>query len=237
MTAVSDRTSDTFSSDAKARVREANLTALQEAAPELFTDDGKLRGSWLELMGETGRLTLELLESRGVIGAGQFVGIDLDSARIDRFRADFPAHRWLAGDLLDLVQRPELEDVVAINFDAYDLVNSSKLVSTGCHLRTLVRRSLARFGVVAVIWNADLDGVRCFGTRLSVALRRHTERLVSVFQDPRDPGRAFPPTEVLPEGAEDSVDDARFTGQVGAYEVYRGKSTGHRMANVRLVLR
>jgi hypothetical protein len=42
---------------------------------------------------------------------------------------------------------------------------------------------------------------------------------------------------LLPDGAEASIDDAGFVGVLAAFEVYRGKAKGHRMANLRLVLR
>jgi hypothetical protein len=41
---------------------------------------------------------------------------------------------------------------------------------------------------------------------------------------------------LLPEGQEEAI-DAGFVGVVGAFEIYRGKARGHRMANLRLMLR
>ena len=42
----------------------------------------RLRCDWCELMGESGWLTLELLEREGVLATGEFVSIDLDAERI-----------------------------------------------------------------------------------------------------------------------------------------------------------
>jgi hypothetical protein len=41
---------------------------------------------------------------------------------------------------------------------------------------------------------------------------------------------------LLPHGGEVDIDDG-FTGTLGAFEVYRGSPGGHRMANLRLILR
>ena len=41
---------------------------------------------------------------------------------------------------------------------------------------------------------------------------------------------------LLPEGGEDRI-NAGFVGVLGAFEIYRGKAGGHRMANLRVILR
>jgi hypothetical protein len=41
---------------------------------------------------------------------------------------------------------------------------------------------------------------------------------------------------LLPEGSEQQV-DAGFVGVLGAFEVYRGSARGHRMANLRVIVR
>ena len=50
------------------------------------------------------------------------------------------------------------------------------------------------------------------------------------------PRRNLAPDMLLPAGTEDKV-DAGFIGTLGAFEIYRGKARGHRMANLRLVIR
>src|SRR5438552_2417587 len=88
MTDLSDRQQDAFDNPAKMTCREGNLRVLREAAFLLWADGdrNRLRCDWCELMGETGFLTLDLLEREGVLAPGGFVGIDLDPARIDGFR-------------------------------------------------------------------------------------------------------------------------------------------------------
>ena len=84
MAELSDRQRDTFNNPAKMACREGNLRVLRDAAFLLWQDGERtlLRCDWCELMGETGLLTLEMLESKGVLAPGGFVGIDLDTARV-----------------------------------------------------------------------------------------------------------------------------------------------------------
>ena len=64
MTPLSDRHSDAFDNPAKMACRSGNLRVLREAAYLLWEDSNRarLRCDWCELMGQTGLLTLELLE-------------------------------------------------------------------------------------------------------------------------------------------------------------------------------
>ncbi len=82
---LSDRQHDAFDNPAKMACRSGNLRVLREAAYLLWQDGDRtrLRCDWCESMGETGLLTLDLLEREGVLSPGGFVGIDLDPARID----------------------------------------------------------------------------------------------------------------------------------------------------------
>jgi hypothetical protein len=50
------------------------------------------------------------------------------------------------------------------------------------------------------------------------------------------PRRELTATTLLPEGGEQAI-DAGFVGVLGAFEIYRGSVRGHRMANLRLILR
>jgi hypothetical protein len=50
------------------------------------------------------------------------------------------------------------------------------------------------------------------------------------------PRRELTPEMLLPAGSEERI-DAGFVGVLGAFEFYRGKARGHRMANLRLILR
>src|SRR5271166_7152752 len=121
MTDLSDRQRDAFDNTAKMACRAGNLRVLREVAYLLWEDGGRtrLRCDWCELMGATGLLTLDLLEREGVLARGGFVGIDLAPARIDGFRQRRPDVKWLAGNLYERLDAPELANVGVLNFDVY----------------------------------------------------------------------------------------------------------------------
>src|SRR5215471_2652392 len=103
MTPLSDRQHDAFDNPAKMRCREGNLRVLREAAYLLWQDGDRtrLRCDWCELMGETGLLTVDLLEREGVLVAGGFVGVDLDHARVGGFQQQRPDLKWIAANLYE----------------------------------------------------------------------------------------------------------------------------------------
>src|SRR5436305_13571961 len=144
MTHLSDRQLDAFDNPAKRTCRAGNLRALREAAYLLWADGDRtrLRCDWCELMGATGLLTLDLLERDGVLAPGGFVGIDLDPARIDGFRQRRPDLKWLAGNLYECLDAPELAKVGILNLDEYgEVANRSAQVDFPL-IRGLVKRGL-----------------------------------------------------------------------------------------------
>jgi hypothetical protein len=237
MTHPSDRQHDAFDNPAKMACREGNLRALREAAFLLWDDSerNRLRCDWCELMGSTGLLTLDLLEREGVLAPGGFVGIDLDPARIDGFRQRRPDLKWLAGNLYECLDAPELAKVGILNLDAYgEVANRSAQVDLPL-LRGLVKRGLDAFGEFALFWNQDLDAVVRRRQSRGEALRRHAEMVCEAFGGCL-PRRELTSAMLLPEGSEREI-DAGFVGVRGAFEVYRGSTRGHRMANLRVILR
>jgi hypothetical protein len=161
MPTLSDRQTDAFDNPAKMACREGNLRVLREAAYLLWEDGTRtrLRCDWCELMGATGGLTLELLEREGVLAPRGFVGIDLDPARIDGFRQRRPDLKWVAGNLFERFDTPELAHVGILNLDVYgEVANRSAPVDFPL-LRGLVQRGLDKFGEFALFWNQDLDAV------------------------------------------------------------------------------
>src|SRR3954464_1702667 len=142
MPTLSDRLHDAFDNPAKMACRQGNLRVLREAAYLLWEDGNRtrLRCDWCELMGETGGLTLDLLEREGVLAPGGFVGIDLDPARIDDFRRRRPDVKWLAVNLYERLDAPELANVGVLNFDAYGEVGDPSARGDFMLLRGLVQR-------------------------------------------------------------------------------------------------
>jgi hypothetical protein len=74
---LSDRQYHAFDNPAKQQCRDGNPRVQREAAHLLWEDDSRshLRCHWCELMGQTGLLTLDMLEREGVLSAGGFVGV------------------------------------------------------------------------------------------------------------------------------------------------------------------
>jgi hypothetical protein len=237
MTLHSGRRDDAFDNPAKMACRAGNLRTLREAAYLLWEDGDRtrLRCDWCELMGATGLLTLDLLEREGVLAPGGFVGIDLDRARIDAFRQQRPDVKWVAGNLYERLDAPDLADVGVLNLDAYGEVGDLSARGDFALLRGLVQRGLETFGEFALFWNQDLDSVVRRRHDRGAALRRHADAVCRALAGLL-PRRELTSEMLLPQGGEEEIDRG-FTGTRGAFKIYRGVSGGHPMANLRIVLR
>jgi hypothetical protein len=237
MSPLSDRRRDAFDNPAKMACREGNLRVLREGAYLLWEDGDRtrLRCDWCELMGETGLLTLDLLQREGVLAPGGFVGLDLDPARIDAFRRQRPDFQWVAGNLYERLHTPELANVGVLNLDVYGEVGNRSAVVDFPLVRGLVQRGLDAFGEFALFWNQDLDAVVRRRQGPGGALRRHADMVCETLRGCL-PRRELTSAMLLPEGAEREI-DVRFVGVLGAFEIYRGSVRGHRVANLRVILR
>jgi len=234
---LSDRQQDAFDNPAKMACREGNLRVLREAAFLLWEDGDRtrLRCDWCELMGATGLLTLDLLEREGVLAPGGFVGIDLDPARIEGFRQQRPDLTWVAGNLYERLDAAELANVGILNLDEYGEVGNRSAQVDFDLIRGLVQRGLHNFGEFALFWNQDLDAVVRRRQDREQALRRHAEMVCAALEGCL-PRRKLTPEMLLPTDADAQI-EAGFIGVLGAFEVYRGSARGHRMANLRVILR
>src|ERR1700746_2480509 len=159
MTQSSDRQHDNFDNPAKMTCRAGNLHALRQAAFLLWEDGdrARLRCDWCELMGDTGLRTLELLERERVLAPGGFVGVDLDRARIEGLRSRRPDLKWVAANLYERLEAPELANVGVLNLDEYGEIGDPDGVGDFQLIRGLALRGLERFGEFALLWNQDLD--------------------------------------------------------------------------------
>lgn len=237
MPSLSDRQHDAFDNPAKMACRAGNLRVLREAAFLLWEDSERkrLRCDWCELMGETGLLTLDLLEGEGVLAPGGFVGVDFDSARIDGFRQRRPDLKWVAGNLYERLDAPELANVGILNFDEYGEVGNRTAQVDFDLIKGLVQCGLDKFGEFALFWNQDLDAVVRRRQERGQALRRHADMICEALRGCL-PRRELTSAMLLPEGGEQDIDSG-FVGVLGAFEIYRGSVRSHRMANLRVVLR
>jgi hypothetical protein len=101
----------------------------------------------------------------------------------------------------------------------------------------MARRSVDRFGAFFLAWNADLDATRLHGIRASVALRRHADLLTEALGGAVSSRKTLDVENLVPVKESSRVDDRSWVGRIGHFEVYRGKGGGHRMANLRVVVR
>jgi hypothetical protein len=97
-------------------------------------------------------------------------------------------------------------------------------------IRGLVKRGLDKVGEFPVLESRP----RC--RRAAEGSRPRAARHVCKALENSLPRRGLTSEMLLPEGSEEKI-DAGFTGTLGAFEIYRGASRGHRMANLRVVLR
>jgi hypothetical protein len=237
MSNFSDRRHDAFDNPAKMACRLGNLRVLKEAAYLLWEDGERkrLRCDWCELMGATGMLTLDLLEHEGVLAPGGFVGIDLDPARIEGFRRQRPELKWVAGNLYEKLEAAELANVGILNLDEYGEVGNPDTIVDFALVRGLVQRGLEKFGEFALFWNQDLDSVVRRGKSRGEALRRHADAVCRALHGCL-PRRELRSEMLLPDGSEERIDSGS-AGTLGAFEIYRGAAGGHRMANLRIIMR
>src|SRR5437660_2500748 len=207
MTPLSDRQQDAFDNPAKMACREGNLRVLREGAFLLWHDGDRtrLRCDWCELMGATGLLTLDLLERQGVLAPGGFVGIDLDPARIEGFRQGRPDLKWVAGNLYERLEAPELAKVGILNLDEYgEVANRSAPVDFPL-IRGLVQRGLDTFGEFALFWKQDLDAVVRHRRNYGEALGRQAEMVCEALRGCL-PRRELTPEMLFPEGSEAAIE-------------------------------
>jgi hypothetical protein len=182
-------------------------------------------------MGSTGHLTRDLLVTEGIIDPAQFVGIDLSDDLAGRYAE--MGLLVLRGDLLGLLARPELEDVGVLNLDAYYAVNSPKLLADLRLTRSMASRAVEKFGEFCLFLNADLDAAVRHQCRASRAMRQHATTVSGTYDGC---GRCrIPPELLLPDGCDEAI-DAGELGIFGMFEIYRGRRSGHRMANLRVVI-
>jgi hypothetical protein len=73
------------------------------------------------------------------------------------------------------------------------------------------------------------------GQECGESLRRHADMVCETLRGCL-PRRELNSEMLLPKGSEKEIDSG-FVGVLGAFEIYRGSVRGHRMANLRVVLR
>ncbi len=128
-----------------------------------------------------------------------------------------------------------LADNDVLNLDEYGEVGNRSAQVDFDLICGLVKRGLFTFGEFALFWNQDLDAVVRRRQDRGEALRRHADMVCEALRNCL-PRRELSSAMLLPEGGEQRI-DAGFVGALGAFDIYRGSSGGHRMANLRIILR
>jgi hypothetical protein len=143
--------------------------------------------------------------------------------------------KWVAGNLYEQLDAPELAKGGILNLDEYGEVDNRSAQVDFDLIRGLVKRGLEAFGEFALFWNQDLDAVVRRGQARGESLRRHSDMVCDTLRGCL-PRRELTSAMLLPDGSEKEIDSG-FVGVLGAFEVYRGSVRGLRMANLRVVLR
>jgi hypothetical protein len=223
------RTTHEFFNSSKQQSRINNINIVKQS--NLIQKD-KLICSWCEIMGVSGIETLKLLEGENLLKPKGFIGIDTNSKIISEFKLKRPDLTWINSDIFDSLD--SLEDVGILNLDTYGNINNEKDNFNLFLLKRLIINSIKKFGEFILFYNKDLDGILREGKTIPSSLRDHTNTICKIFKNYL-PNRSINPFNILPENKENIQND--FVGQLGSYEIYKGKKRGHRMINLHLIFR
>jgi len=180
-------------------------------------------------MGASGIETLKLLEDF----IPNFIGIDLDPDNIIKYKSIYPNYQWHVANFFDIINK--LDDVGVLNLDIYGNVGYDRDYADLLRIKSIIHKSINKFGEFILFYNKDLDGVLRQKQNPGKMLRYHSQKICDAFNNYL-PNRKFDLYSLMPQGAEKEINDG-FTGIIGAYEIYKGKSSGHRMANLRLLFK
>ena len=223
------RTTHEFFNSSKQQSRINNINIVKQS--NLIQKD-KLICSWCEIMGASGIETLTLLENEKLLKPKGFIGIDTDSKIISEFKLKRPDLTWINNDVFDSLDY--LEDIGILNLDTYGNINNQKDNFNLSLIKKIIINSVEKFGEFILFYNKDLDGVMREGKTIPYSLRNHTNIICEIFNNYL-PNRSIDPLNILPKGMENIPNN--FVGQLGSYEIYKGKKRGHRMINLHLIFR
>ena len=232
--------SDRYDTEGKSRYRTSNLEWIFQNGIAVWQRDTqgtktRLKGSWCELLGETGHHTIKLLEERNVING--YVGVDLSLEHIVNHRDQYagnPSYQWCLGNLFSSLHKPCFQDVCVWNLDGYDSIDNprvkSELEVLGRHMATT---SISKFGESILLFNLSLDNPHTRRTKLSESLLNCTKVIADALSG-YERRRVLDAGQMLSQEEAEQVDDSSFEGEIGSYYIYRSRS--QRMANLRLRL-
>lgn len=223
------RPSHEFFNVSKQSSRLNNINILKQTN---LVQNNKLICSWVELMGASGLETLTALEEQSLLNPNSFIGIDLDSNLINQFKMQRPDLEWYNDNIFNIL--PKLNNVGVLNLDIYGNIDNDSDYMNLSLLKSLIVKSINKFGEFVLFYNKDLDGVQREQKQIAESLRSHTDKICETFSHYL-PNRKLDSYNLLPKNAE--YIENKFVGKLGAYEIYKGKTKGHRMCNLHLIFR
>lgn len=253
-TPTTNRIADTFTSDAKMRVRRAHYRLARHTAPSLFHEDtGCLRDGLCiaDLAGAPQSIDahLGMLLQHGIVpSSGGFLGVDMNAVHIAYGRRKYPRHAWEEGDIYRIMHRLcRNYNIAILHLDGYGFAHrygagdaNTREREIEVHfssMKTVAERSIERNGAFVLTHTSMLDGA--YGHQVDPALSlqtlAHAAEIAFNFG-----GTQFDPDDLL-QGADALVADRRWTGTKGAFDVYpiegqRNRGLHQRMVVMRLVM-
>lgn len=231
------RSHDTY---AKAVCRENNLNFLL-GLQDLIFDSGKLNAPFLEVLGETGHLTIDGLEP--YLNPNGLVGIDKDPLIVQRYKRDYPEHHFFDGDVWYSTAELTSLNPGILNLDLYGNVSSSVMISQLAGFRPVIEASIVTHGYCVIFLNKSL------GFRGEKSERRLTyENMLEIHSNNIFEGLGkellanIPENQILPPisfASHFKNHDWARNLNIGKYEIYKGKPhepLGGIMANLRICL-
>lgn len=218
-----------FPEESKQKYRDDLILFLKTRAGKSLLNNDKLIGSWCELSGNTGNLTLESLVKENLILESQFIGVDFDREILTNFAKQYPKSKWISGSLLEVIH--DFDDISVLNFDSYRATGSMELMRDLDGVRPIIANSIRKFGAFCLFLNTDLDATRTNKIKPSDALMGHVESVCRILNGWL-PGHGLNVNNFVHDF---TPLDNGFTGSIGDFYIYRSKK--HRMVNMKVLFR
>jgi len=213
---------------------------------ELWDGAGKLKYSYLELVGESGKEMYALLADK-LHNPKQFIGIDKKLDIIyQHWKDNVPwmaarADGYIKARFVASLSKEERREIGLTNYplaiygfdDSYNV--GGKWWNTEMELlQDIVQHTLEQAATCVLILNNTLDRNTLDGKRIEaqVALKTHTEKLCETFKNWK-----LTPERILgPNLKELKLVEQGWIGWAGGYHIYKSEKRPLRMATIRLEL-
>ena len=225
---------DQFDTNAKMAYRADCLRFLRKRGKlALFTPNGRLLGKWVELAGETGHLSLDMLTRENVLVGKQFVGVDSNRSHISKHRRSRPHATWICDRLESAL--PNLNGVCVMNVDGYTGTGTDSSRALLGAIHGVARRSRGQFGSFGLLFNSSVTAAR--RNRVLNPIEAHVHSICDIVSS-WGCFASLDPRIILPELGEIVLPRSGEGRALSEYVyIYRGDDRNSVMVNVKLVLR